>query len=289
MSDNWEESANGTNADLIDPILQKEAKEEVSRQAAEEKELLTVTHSTASAPPAAAEKESNALGPNEEPIPPAQPEVAALSAAAFTPVTVDMTDVDLLSLSDKGEKLYFDDSLGGFKELSKGVLKQLSTENRQRYFLAKGEWDYAQSESDMPDLGELKISARYMKASKRLDVPHRPGYHPYWFRTDEVADKLSEGWAVRTRPTGAEDSISSLTKISARGEDELVLMDLPLVEWERRHILRLEDQKRRSEGHSMQMESEVASVDRNAVYSPEKDNRTRFSAPVDSEGKPVQR
>jgi hypothetical protein len=66
-------------------------------------------------------------------------------------------------------------------------------------------------------------------------------------------------------------------------------MDLPLVEWERRHILRLEDQKRRSEGHSMQMESEVASVDRNAVYSPEKDNRTRFSAPVDSEGKPVQR
>lgn len=210
----------------------------------------------------------------------------ASGTEVFQRISLDVEDSDIVRLSKEGESLFFVSTVGEFKLLSQKTLKSLTPDNRQRYFLAKGEYEYNKTEVDMPDLGDLKVSARFMKASKRLEADPLPGMKPYWFRTDEVADQSREGWKVRTRPS-EDGTLSSTVKVNARGEDEMVLMDLPNDEWTERNTARRALQKRRSEGHANQAERDIASVNRSSVYDPTKDGRSRFSAPVDSQGRPI--
>lgn len=210
----------------------------------------------------------------------------------FVKVSVDMTSKEVLRLDREGAKLVFDDGRETFLRLDDETFRELSQENRQRYSLAKGDWEYNLSQYEMPDLSDVKVSGKFTIASQRLSVSgKRPDRAYAWKRPENLPRMQAMGYRVVTDGgVKTADSNPSGTKVvNTTGGVEQILLEVPL---EKKALLdkqKLERTRLRSEGFERESEREMSSVMQGAgPYDPTKDRRgIRFSAPVDPEGKPL--
>jgi hypothetical protein len=148
-------------------------------------------------------------------------------------VTLDTTEEDVLKYNEEGKNLFFDGDLDSFKVLSDNTIDQLSYINRQRYFSSYGEYKYNLEHKDEENItSRIQVSPRYATATGRLEVHGKdPRFHYCWKRPDELRQAKYEGYEVADDDAldtfQGKDKVSSLHKVGAYGDDELVLTKIP--------------------------------------------------------------
>lgn len=210
-------------------------------------------------------------------------------------ITSTMGNDEVVKYDGRGYKLLFDESKEGFKRLPSDFVRRLSSDNRQRYFLAKGAYDFNAEEEGMPDLGDIKVSSRFAKASTRLEVANMlPGWHYVWKRTDELYACLNDGYVIADEEEllTHDSSPSGKHIVAAQGEQEMILMRIPDEVYKAREKENLDEAKRRELGHDRQTQRDISAAGGpGAYYDPARDERAKskqFSAPVDEKGRPLE-
>jgi hypothetical protein len=150
-----------------------------------------------------------------------------------TKISIDNTPTEVLDYEVKGFTLFFDDEPGRLLNLSDEVVEKLSSTNRTRYLVACGVHARLKEEREHPEVKRtpgLEISPRLASATNRLLVRNKkPGMAYCWKRSDELRQASYEGWKVAIDPNletfGGE--VGSTRQVSAGGQTELVLMEIP--------------------------------------------------------------
>lgn len=205
-------------------------------------------------------------------------------------VNIDTSFADMLEYDVDGKKLLFSDEPGEFVELPRKVLSELSRDNRQRYYLARGDWEEKLATREIPELSELEIEGRFETATRRLEVGGKhPGKDYRWGRASRAKEYLSKGWLVAKgdRLATADSTPSGVHKVASKGVDELVLFEQSAERASERAQVKKERSRRLVEGQDQKAESEIASVNPSATFDPKKNQQAKFSPPVDSEGRPI--
>lgn len=220
----------------------------------------------------------------------------------FTPVVekskkmeipLDMEVSDIVHYDEEGYELYFDGEVGKFRELPEEAVRSLSKENRDRYLLAYGEWKYSQEHaSDPRPLPGVNVSPQYASATARLEVRNKkPGTHLCWKRSDALQQALRDGYEFADDPDLETfgNPVGGSRRISALGEDELILMKIPQDVFEARQRADAERSRRRAERAEDQAMGEIRGAG-GLPYDPRKDprfKRENFTAPIGPDGEPL--
>jgi hypothetical protein len=216
------------------------------------------------------------------------PKVEKPEEIPLVEITLDNTWEEVVSCDKEGKKLLFNDAVGRFFELSPIQVRELSHDNRQRYFLAEGAAKFNKHEARIAPIADIAVSGRFASPAARLEVTNKtPGRHYTWKRTDEVANYKRDGYEVATEDgLGTADSVpSGVRKVTAHGEDELVLMSIPQELEDARVRAKLERNRRLEQGQEKELESQLGEQ----FFDPtvRRQGGTQFGAPVDANGNPL--
>ena len=143
-------------------------------------------------------------------------------------VTLDTSPEDVIKLSEEGNFLEFSDEVGEFLELSTAQIRQLKADDRQRYHLAYGSWREKYDNFDPMPSG-IKVSPRLASATARIAVYGKdPNKRYCWKRPDELRQAGYDGYqfAKGANLRSFSGSPTSVHRVSAMGDDELVLMEI---------------------------------------------------------------
>lgn len=165
-------------------------------------------------------------------------------------ITIDISPDDVIKYDNDGVKLTFAHERGAFLRLPSDVVRGLSYENKQRYFISKGMYEESLN-FDHYDKRNAPIRAGFATATDRLKVENGdPSKHYCWKRPDELRQAQMEGYRVVH-----DDSIGTFNSdpgtshtVGMNGIDELVLMEIPKAQRDQQRAANREKDKRRREG-----------------------------------------
>jgi len=150
-------------------------------------------------------------------------------------ISIDTNIENIVQYQNEGYTLYFDDSDEEFKRLSEDEVKQLNAHNKHKYRLAKSIKDKTLRLDEVRDGHKIfKPRPNFASATDRLEIRGGdPNEHYFWKRPDELQRVAYEGGQICKDPTvqtfGGTDENgrtlagSTVHKVSANGEDELIL------------------------------------------------------------------
>jgi len=165
-------------------------------------------------------------------------------------ISIDNTPEEVVQLNNDGVKLLFDHANGRFLKLPPEVARDLSYENKQRYFVSKGMFEETLS-FDHYDRRKFPPKAGFATATDRLDVKNKdPRMHYCWKRPDELRQAQLDGY----RPA-ADDTLDTFSNptgstrtVGTGGQEELILMEVPKEVKEQQRAANKEKDHRRREG-----------------------------------------
>lgn len=148
-------------------------------------------------------------------------------------ISLDDSIDKIVYLDQRGVDLFFEDDPDKFRELPEGVLDSLSKINRERYQASFDFYKRRVRERDNPEefaTPGISVNPNLTSARARLAIEGKvPGFHYCWKAPHELTTAARLGYRIAKRPglktfahTGEETH-----KVSAFGEDELVLTEIP--------------------------------------------------------------
>lgn len=151
-------------------------------------------------------------------------------------ITVDTSPSDVLRLDSEGYQLLFSAEPGSLPDLTEDQTRELSYDNRVSYGIAMALSKEAEKRKDQPKPLVDSIKAPLAaSAGRRLEVIGAPeGWHYCWKRPDELHEAGLAGYTyagdeVQTYAT----RVGSTHRVSALGQDELILMKIPQEQFEK--------------------------------------------------------
>ncbi|KKM07332.1 hypothetical protein LCGC14_1735000 [marine sediment metagenome] len=187
-------------------------------------------------------------------------------------VAVDMTPQDVLQLDTEGYDLFFDEDPVKFLELPPEIFKTLSKINKDRYAVSFTLNRQVKKERANPPSGVI-ISGRLATATARLEVHGgSEDMHTCWFRPDQHRQKVYEGYKVvddeEVETFGGD--VGSTHTVGIKGDTELILMEIPKKEFEKRQEDLATASHRRGEVEQLATRERLASEHgKDAVKNPE--------------------
>lgn len=170
------------------------------------------------------------------------------------------TSFEVVVESDKnGAQLVWDPK--DFRSLQPEELKQLSKLNRDRYevFRELAEEEQKRSDVDEAVMDSFTVGDVAATATERLRLHEtRDGYVARWERPDMVEVRKSQGWKMATKGYRSHrGGGSGIHRIGSKGQEELVLMEIPEKEHEKLQKQKLKRRQRAIEGVANQAKSEI--------------------------------
>ena len=155
-------------------------------------------------------------------------------------VTIDIPVKTVLKWDLENKDIFFDDEEDKFLELSEDIVKELSLVTKQRYKLAKRVYDDAKKDKEkygdgLEYLSKIKISGKHASATQKLKVhQQKKGFHVCYKRPDEVQSCLADGYRIAKDVKTFNSDVGSVHYVGSHGEPELILMELPEEEFQKR-------------------------------------------------------
>jgi hypothetical protein len=150
-----------------------------------------------------------------------------------TLISLDDSIGKIVSLDKEGVALFFEDEPGRFRELPDEIVDGLSKINRERYRTSRDFNKRRVREEEHPEefkTSGITINPRYSTARARLRVEGgRPGFHYCWKAPHELTTAARLGYRIAKSPglqTFSNEG-EETHRVSAFGEDELVLTEVP--------------------------------------------------------------
>lgn len=177
-------------------------------------------------------------------------------------ISIDNSPEDVIKYNNDGVKLLFAHEKGRFLRLPSEVARDLSHDNKQRYFVSKGMHEETLS-FDHYDQRKFPPRPGFATATDRLEVRNQdPSKHYCWKRPDELRQAQMEGYRVANDPSldtfGSETGTSRT--VGEQGQDELVLMEIPNEKREQQRAAnRDKDHQRRKGVESSAMDDMIRS------------------------------
>lgn len=192
-------------------------------------------------------------------------------------ITIDTSAEDVLRLDNEGYQLLFSAEPGAIPVLDEDQTRALGYDNRVNYGIALALSKEAEKRKDQPKpvLGEIKAPLA-ASAGRRLEVIGAPkGVHYCWKRTDELHEAGLAGYTfagdeVQTYAT----RVGTTHRISALGNDEMILMKIPQERFEEIEREAGEKSRRLLESRSNVAKEEIARLGGKPFEPSEKDGRT---------------
>lgn len=163
-------------------------------------------------------------------------------------ISVDNSPEEVVQWDSEGKRLEFEHDAKRFLRLPSDVVRELSYENKRRYYVSKG---MAEETIDLSSYDKRNIKPRpgFAMASDRLAVYNKkPGMEYCWKRPDELRQAHMDGYREVQDPdikTFGGD-VGSTHTVGMYGDTELVLMEIPKETRDRqRAALRQKDEIRR--------------------------------------------
>jgi hypothetical protein len=148
-------------------------------------------------------------------------------------ISLDDSIEKIVYLDKEGVDLFFEDDPGKFRELPEKVVDVLSKINRERYRTSRDINKRRVREEEHPEefrTPGISVISQYATARNRLKVEgKRPGYHYAWKAPHELTQAARLGYRIAKHPgleTFSQEG-EETHKVSAFGEDELVLTEVP--------------------------------------------------------------
>lgn len=180
----------------------------------------------------------------EEKVVPAEKKVIEIS--------IDHDPEEVLSYNKDGFTLNFESEPRRFRRLSVAQIKELSKENRTRYYVSKGLHDDAVEELRNPSwMDDAEVGGRLASATARGQVYGKdPSKHYAFQRPDQVRDRKYEGYRITQDPSL--DSFNAnpdgIHRIGTHGDTEQVLMEIPKEKYKKIQEAQREKTRRMTEG-----------------------------------------
>jgi len=188
-------------------------------------------------------KEKQAPAPEVEPKKPSSP-------SKVVTIDIDTPMEKVVELDNNGVELEFDHHPEKFLRLPSDVTRELSYNNKQRYFVSKG---MAEETLDLSayDQRMFKPEPGRAMATDRLEVLNKdPNFHYCWKRPDELQHCKMDGYVIADdRQLGTfHGDVGSARTVGADGKTELVLMKLPKEKYQQQRAANKELNQRRKAG-----------------------------------------
>ena len=155
-------------------------------------------------------------------------------------ISIDNQISDVLKYDSNGKDIYFDDEEGRFLDIPEDVVKELSLITKQRYKLAKKVHEDIVKETEkygsgIEYLSKIKISGKHASATEKLRVHQKEkGMHVCYKRPDEVQSSLADGYRIAKNVKTFNSDVGSVHYVGSYGEPELILMEIPEAEFQKR-------------------------------------------------------
>lgn len=175
-------------------------------------------------------------------------------------ITKDVSVEEMLKWDQDGCVFVWD--VDDFKALTAVQLKGLSKVNRDRYVVFKeiAETERAADPVEDEVVEAVQVSSIAGSAKDKLRVTaEKSGYVYRWERPDMVNVRKDQGWRFATSgyKTLRNETGRGGHRIGSKGQEELILMEIPEEDHQRLRAIKAEKRKRAIEGVTNQGKSEI--------------------------------